>query len=50
MDPDEEATKAAALLRAGVHVTVVQEQLGHATLDETITKHGHLMPDSDGRP
>lgn len=38
-------THATLLLRAGVHLKVVQERLGHASISITADRYSHLAPD-----
>jgi integrase len=35
---------ASALLKAGVHPTVVTERLGHASIGITLDTYSHVMP------
>jgi integrase len=37
-------TAATLLLQAGVHPRVVQEMLGHSSIDQTLGTYSHVMP------
>jgi integrase len=37
-------THASQLLRAGVHIKIVSERLGHATVAITLDRYSHLLP------
>jgi integrase len=42
-------TYASWLIARGVHAKVIQERLGHATIQETMDTYGHLFPDEADR-
>lgn len=39
-------TFASLLIDAGVNPKAIQEFMGHATIEETFSRYGHLMPDA----
>ncbi|HET7485311.1 MAG TPA: site-specific integrase [Solirubrobacterales bacterium] len=42
-------TFASLLIDAGVNAKAIQEFMGHATIDETFSRYGHLMPGARGQ-
>jgi integrase len=38
-------THATELMRAGIHVKVVSERLGHSSVRVTLDRYSHVMPD-----
>jgi integrase len=42
-------TYASWLIARGVHAKVIQERLGHASIQETMDRYGHLFPDEADR-
>ena len=41
---DARHSHASLMLKQGVHLKVVQERLGHATISTTIDLYGHVSP------
>lgn len=39
-------TYASLLIDAGVNAKAIKEFMGHATIKETFSRYGHLMPDA----
>ena len=43
--PDLRHTYASLLIAQGAHPKYIQAQLGHASIQTTLDRYGHLMPD-----